>query len=228
MTSLDYAIVKEPAENYVVTCHACARKFNALATTWCRCESKTRTLTCPYCSTCFCNAVVGYKQKFWEEAPRALRESTNRFRVGDGSISVQAEAAAAPAALRRPRVLIVDDEEVMRSLTVCYVEQMGYDVISVSTPTDALNLLAATSFEVVITDALMPEMDGRELCRTVKKLYGDEMKVIVMTSLYTASRYRTEARYKFGVDDYLAKPLQFGVLKAALDRIAPVSPPAHS
>ena len=65
-------------------------------------------------------------------------------------------------------------------------------------------------------------MDGRDLCQKLKETHGDAIKVIVMTSLYTASRYRTEARYRFKADDYLAKPLQFSVLKAALDRLAPV------
>jgi DNA-binding NarL/FixJ family response regulator len=42
-------------------------------------------------------------------------------------------------------------------------------------------------------------------------------------SLYTATRFKTEARYRFGADGYLTKPLKFGVLKAALDLVAPIS-----
>ena len=218
MTSIDYRIVNDTRENYYVNCHHCGDQFNASFAAWCRCASRARSLACPSCSTCFCRASAPFKESFWANAPRALRENTNRFRLGDGvTVTTDNEASGAP------RVLIVDDEENMRSLVACYVEQMGYPVTSVSGPADALSLLATTSFDVVITDALMPGMDGRELCSKLKETYGDAIKVIVMTSLYTASRYKTEARYRFKVDDYLAKPLQFGVLKATMDRIAPIA-----
>ena len=218
MTTTDYAIVNIPPEKYNVTCHQCGDEFNASLASWCRCESKLRSLECPTCSTCGCRATAQFKERFWANAPRALRENTNRFRLGDGAPPILADAAT-PA----PRVLIIDDEEDMRSLVACYVEQMGYPVTSVSSPVDALELLSTTPFQVVITDALMPGMDGRELCQKLKDDHGDAIKVIVMTSLYTASRYRTEARFRFKADDYLAKPLQFSVLKAILDRLAPIA-----
>jgi len=65
-------------------------------------------------------------------------------------------------------------------------------------------------------------MDGRELCRRLKEAHGDQIKVILMTSLYTANHYRTEARHVFKVDEYLAKPLRYDELRAALQRAAPL------
>ena len=218
MTSLQYEIVGGSSGDYSVDCHKCGEQFNAGLASWCSCASKVRSLMCPSCSTCFCRAPAPYKENFWTKAPRALRENTNRFRMGDG-----AAARAAHDGTLAPRVLIVDDEEDMRSLVSCYVEQMGYTVTSVSSPLDAQLILSTTPFDVVITDALMPGMDGREFCQRLKEEHGDALKVIVMTSLYTANRYRTEARYRFKADDYFAKPLQFAVLKAALDRLAPIA-----
>ena len=225
MTSIDCDIIHNaPGSTHVVNCHHCRQKFNPSAASWCRCDGKSRTLICPHCSTCFCRAPTRYKEEFWEEAPRALRENTNRFRIGDGTPNAVPGGSAATGPEPPPRVLVVDDEEDFRSLVACYVEQMGYDVVSVSSPKSALDVLASATFDVVITDALMPGMDGRDLCQKLKATYGKGIKVIVMTSLYTASRYRTEARHRFGVDEYLAKPLRFGVLKAALDRVAPIIP----
>jgi hypothetical protein len=43
-----------------------------------------------------------------------------------------------------------------------------------------------------------------------------------MTSLYTANRFRTEAKHVFQVDEYLAKPLRYGELRDALQRVAPI------
>lgn len=217
MTAVDSSIVSNPKGSiHEVLCHRCGQEFNALAASWCSCEGK-RTLRCPHCSSCFCRAPASYRETFWNEAPRSLRENTNRYSIAEGP-GLPAGEGAAPT----PRVLIVDDEEDMRSLVACYVEQMGYEVATVSSAKLALGLLATASFGVVITDALMPEMDGRELCLKLKQTYGEAIKVIVMTSLYTASRYKNEARYQFGVDEYLAKPFQYEVLKAALDRIAPL------
>jgi CheY-like chemotaxis protein len=221
MTSVDYSIVADTtAFSYIVRCQKCQQQFNALAERWCECDLVTRTLVCPNCSTCFCKAAVQYKERFWQEAPVALRESSNRFRVGDGKVTPVKVAASAGSKV--PRLLIVDDEEHMRSLVACYTEHMGYEVTSVATPKEALTLLEALPFEVVITDALMPAMDGRELSQQIKQLYGRATKVVLMTSLYTANRYKSEARFRFGVDEYLSKPLSFDVLKAALDRVAPI------
>ena len=216
--SHDYEIVDFPPENYYVDCHQCGVQYNASLAGWCSCESGARSVTCPRCSTCSCKTPAAFKANLWENAPRALRENTNRFRLGDGETAIPAIVP-----LRAPHVLIVDDEEDMRSLVACYVEQMGYAVTAVSSPIEALDLVSTTPFQLVITDALMPQMDGRKLCQKLKDLYGDAIKVIVMTSLYTASRYKTEARYTFKADDYLAKPLKFGVLKTAMDRLAPIA-----
>lgn len=200
-----------------VACHSCEKTFDLLTAEWCLCARTPRTLVCHHCSKCFCVAGARYRERLWNDAPKSLSENTNRFRIGDGGSALSSASRTAPAA----RVLVVDDEEDMRSLVACYVEQMGYAVTTVSAPREALELLDATTFEVVITDALMPGMDGRELCMRIKSIFGPRIKVIVMTSLYTANRYKTEARMRFGVDEYLAKPLQFTVLKAALDRVAP-------
>lgn len=217
----------QAASGFTVACHLCNAKFDATAAAWCRCGGRLRTLICPHCSNCFCRATPHYRKTFWEKAPRSLRENTNRFRIGDGPVAggeQEDEVAENPAP---PRVLIVDDVEDMRSLVACYVEQMGYAVTTAAGPGEALEILASgTRIDVLLTDALMPGMDGRELCQKVKAEYGDAVKLIVMTSLYTANRYRTEARYRFGVDEYLAKPLHISVLKAALDRVCPVLQPA--
>jgi CheY-like chemotaxis protein len=208
------------SETYPVACHTCEAKFDLLSAGWCACDKTPRSLICPHCSHCFCSAGARYKERLWNDAPKPLRESTSRFRLGDG----EAASTMVPGSGATPRVLVVDDEEDMRSLVACYVEQMGYVVTSVGRPSEALALLEATMFEVVITDALMPGMDGRELCQKIKSTYGSRIKLIVMTSLYTANRYKSEARARFGVDEYLAKPLQFSVLKAAFDRVAPIGP----
>jgi len=223
MTAVDYAIVDKASllPSYLVACFHCHEHFIASAAAWCRCELRLATLVCPHCSGCFCRASESYKRRFWSEAPRSLRENSRRFRVEDRP-GLNASPAALGTKSQQPWVLIVDDEEHMRSLVACYVEQMGYDVTTVSNAEEALAILETMAFDVVITDALMPRMDGREMCRRLKTTYGDRIKLVLMTSLYTASHFKTEALHQFGVDEYLTKPLRFADLQTALDRLAPL------
>jgi CheY-like chemotaxis protein len=210
---------------YVVTCWKCDENFNAASSLWCGCDAKLLTLKCPQCEWCFCQAPFAYKKGFWNAAPRALREHTSRFRIPPQDAVAPNVDSARPSeasSRRPPHVLIVDDEEPIRSLAACYVEQMGYEVTTISSPEEALVMTDAIAFDVILTDALMPKMDGRELGRRLKEAHS-QLKVVLMTSLYTANHYRTEARHVFKIDEYLAKPLRYGELRDALQRVAPLA-----
>lgn len=223
LLAADTAVTSQPC---VVSCWKCGEKFDASSSYWCSCNAKMRTLRCPHCRSCFCGAPFLYRMRFWNDAPRALRENTHRFDISSATGSMQDGAEnRRPTALSpdRPRVLIIDDEEPIRSLAAVYVRQMGYVAVTTSNPEEALLMISDGSFAVVLTDALMPKMDGRELCRTLKDAYGDRIKVILMTSLYTAARFRSEARHVFKVDEHLAKPIRYEELRDALQRVAPVA-----
>jgi CheY-like chemotaxis protein len=100
---------------------------------------------------------------------------------------------------------------------------MGYRVTTVCGPEEAMLITDTISFDVVLTDALMPKMDGRELSRRLKEAHGNKIKVVLMTSLYTARHFQSEARHVFKVDEYLAKPLRYAELHDALQRVAPIA-----
>lgn len=203
---------------YIARCWKCEVTFNAAAASWCACDKPLRTIVCPRCISCFCIAPLAYKARFWNGAPRAMREHRNRFRVSHHAAPAAKQDAVTASASLPPRVLVVDDEEPMRSLVACYVEQLGYRVTTATNGEEALTVLDCLDFDVVLTDALMPKMDGRELSRIVKKQHGDSIKVILMTSLYKARRFQTEARDQFGVDEYLTKPIAISDLRSALER----------
>lgn len=217
---MDTAAVAAPV--YVVPCWKCAKKFNVESAHWCACDSNFRTLECPNCASCFCGATYVYKRTFWNDAPSTLREHTGRFRVVIPSAPAPGveDTKASAARSRRPHVLIVDDEEPIRSFAACFVEQMGYHVTTVSGAEEALRLCDEVVFDVVLTDALMPKMDGRELCRRLKLAHGSRIKVVLMTALYTARHLQAEAHNVFKVDEYLAKPLRYEALRDALHRAA--------
>jgi CheY-like chemotaxis protein len=204
---------------YVLKCHKCSSPFDACAAAWCACGSGTASLECAKCSACFCNAPAPYRRKAWSDAPRELRESVRRFRC-------PARCANPPTGgprSRKPVVLIVDDDESIRSLVACVIENLGYRTIVCEDALQALSLAAAEYVDVVLTDALMPKLDGRELCRLIKQWHGTKKKVIVMTSLYRKRLFRNEAMNQFGADEYLTKPLDFDRLAQILAAFAPLA-----
>lgn len=216
----------------MTNCYKCRSPFDPETASWCSCDAPLRTLRCATCGHCFCGAPMPYKRRFWADAPRHLRESPYRFRTqlagGTGALACSVSrptrqaGAPVPPSECRPVLLIVDDDEAMRSIVACFVEQLGYSALAIGDAQEALAMAAIHPFDVVITDALMPSLDGRELCRRLKAMpNGATKKVILMSSLYKSTRARLEA-YQFGVDEFLPKPLNFNELATVLGRIAPI------
>ncbi len=210
------------SNGYLARCHACEARFDAMTARWCDCLKPLRTIECASCRACFCTAPLPYKRQFWERAPRELREDVRRFRVQIGTHATP--IIAPPEGVHRPTVMVVDDDEAMRSLVSCFVEQLGYHTVSAGDPEEALAMNAVHYVDVVITDALMPKMDGREFCRRLKSTPdGATRKVILMTSVYKARHFRNEALGQYGVDAYLNKPLDFDLLATTLAEYAPLT-----
>ena len=213
--------------SYLRSCFHCGKTFDAVASQWCGCDVNLRTLVCPHCRSCFCSAGMPYKRTFWEASPLALRQDARRF---GAAVPVQlSDSETSGAALVVPKdsaplVLIVDDDESIRSFVSCVVSQLGYRTIVADSPHLGLNLARSPDVNLIITDALIPGMDGREMCKRIKEADTTGLKrVIVMTSLYTSLRYRNEAFKAFRADEYLSKPLNIAALAEALARFAPLN-----
>ena len=196
---------------FIVPCPNCGKDLEAHSAEWCRCVGKEVSPSCPQCGVCLCKAPEATRRAFWRKAPAWLQESrTAEIRRRGG------EASSAPAEV--VDVLIVDDDEEIRLIAAYSVQQMGYRVAMASTGQEALAAIEQNPPRVMITDALMPRMDGRDLCQAVKTAHP-EIKVVIMTSLYTAPRYKYEAYKTFHADEYLAKPIDFSQLRDVLQRL---------
>jgi CheY-like chemotaxis protein len=105
-------------------------------------------------------------------------------------------------------VLLVDDESVIRHLANHVISRIGYDVIVATNGADGLEMARRFRPDIVLTDALMPKMDGREMCRAIKSdPETAHIKVVLMTGLFTSVRYKNEAFKTYLADGYLSKPL---------------------
>ena len=114
------------------------------------------------------------------------------------------------------KILIVDDEQFVRDLLEKVLRRRGHDVVVVGDADQALKALEAAEFDLLLTDVVMPGMDGFDLLRRVKSAYP-QIKVIVLTGY--ARKQSISDFLLYGADEYLAKPFQVHELLAAVDRV---------
>ena len=101
------------------------------------------------------------------------------------------------------RILLVEDEENLRSTIRLNLEMEGYDVTEAKDGKAAFNLFRSAHFDLIVLDVMLPEMDGYTLCQKIR-LENTQVPVIFLTAK-GASDERVQG-LKMGADDYLAKP----------------------
>jgi two-component system cell cycle response regulator len=114
-----------------------------------------------------------------------------------------------------PSILIVDDDLSIRDTVHEFIQMSGYDACVAASAEEALGVLSGTPIEVVITDIMLPGMDGLELTDRIKRKW--DIDVIVMTGYSTEYSY-AEAISK-GASDFVFKPVRFEELLLRLKRV---------
>jgi diguanylate cyclase (GGDEF)-like protein/PAS domain S-box-containing protein len=103
------------------------------------------------------------------------------------------------------KVLIIDDDPVNLALMQSIMESFTYSVFAFSSPRKAIEELKTNTYDLVILDKAMPELDGLALTREIRNIYNDDIVIVMMTG-HDELRILDEA-LKTGVDDYLVKPI---------------------
>jgi two-component system response regulator HydG len=114
------------------------------------------------------------------------------------------------------RILVVDDNETMRSGIFLVVERMGHEVAAAASGKDALALLESRPFDLVITDYRMDEMDGLRVLETVKKDHADAD--VMMITAHGTIEIAVDAM-KLGAADFITKPFPPDALRLKIDRV---------
>ena len=125
-------------------------------------------------------------------------------------------------AKRHPlRILLAEDNLVNQKLAIRLLEQMGYRVDLASNGIEALECIARQTYDVVLMDVQMPEMDGLEASRRINADYpsGDRPRIVAMTA--NAMQGDREMCLAAGMDDYIAKPIRVDRLIEALLEVPP-------
>ena len=113
------------------------------------------------------------------------------------------------------RILVVDDQEMMRDSLAATLARDGHEVTAAGEAAIAISKLNASKFDLLISDLKMPKMTGIELLAEVKKLRPD-MPVVLMTAFATVQT-AVEAM-KLGAYDYIQKPFDGEEIKLLVDR----------
>lgn len=125
--------------------------------------------------------------------------------------------------LKDERVLIVDDEEVIRDVCAQILEAEGCRVTTAATASEALRLVDENSFDAVVTDIMMPDMSGLELLQAITGR-DSAMGTVVITGLGTAEMAgRSES---LGAGQFVVKPFTPDELSEAVRRALQERPAA--
>ncbi|MBZ0152463.1 MAG: sigma-54 dependent transcriptional regulator [Planctomycetes bacterium] len=116
--------------------------------------------------------------------------------------------------MAKARVLVVDDERDLVESCVWFLERAGYEARGAASADEAMQLLAAADFQVVVSDVRMPRMSGMELLAAIKARDPD-VEVLLLTGF--PDLQMAVAAIKQGAFDYLAKPY---AEKDLLERVA--------
>ncbi len=127
---------------------------------------------------------------------------------------------------KKYRILLVDDESAIIENLTPFLIRSGFSVSTASNGSEALNKINALSFDLVITDVLMPIMDGRELLRSLRQ-GNNWIPVILLTQVGEA--FERAMALEEGADDYINKPFEphelVARIRAVLRRAKPGIPP---
>ena len=102
------------------------------------------------------------------------------------------------------RILVAEDDDSMRQYLCRALERSGYEVVSVDRGTAALPLIASERFDLLLTDIVMPEMDGIELARRAAELDPD-IKIMFITGFAAVALNADSAAPKHA--KVLSKPI---------------------
>jgi CheY-like chemotaxis protein len=127
-------------------------------------------------------------------------------------------------------VLVAEDSRVSRVLMCAALRAYGLEVLEATNGNEAVSVLLAKRPELAILDGLMPKCSGFEVISKLREVAPTYRPVIfIVTAVYKSNRMKAEAISKYGVDEYLEKPLEPEDLVKAIARHFPgFPPPGHA
>ena len=113
------------------------------------------------------------------------------------------------------QILVVEDDRDLNRTVCAYLNNSGYRATGCLRASDAYDAMYETVFDLIVSDIMMPEIDGFEFVKTVRSL-NENIPILFMTARDDfASK---QQGYRIGVDDYMVKPIDLDELFCASAR----------
>jgi DNA-binding response OmpR family regulator len=113
------------------------------------------------------------------------------------------------------KLLLIDDDAAVTDLLTLLLKSQGFEVFATNNSAEGLAMIREVQPDLVILDLMMPEMDGWEVCRSVRQF--SQVPIIILSALNDPSMIASVL--DAGADDYLTKPTPSRVLVAHINRL---------
>jgi DNA-binding response OmpR family regulator len=126
-------------------------------------------------------------------------------------------------------ILVVDDETEIRKMLVRLLTRAGHHVVEADRGMAALRLVKERHPDLIVLDAMLPEVHGFEIARRIKgsQRYG-KIPIIMVSAVYRGWRYAEDLKASCGVDHFIEKPFRIAEVMAAVDASLRQLPPAEA
>ncbi len=118
-----------------------------------------------------------------------------------------------------PRILLIDDDAQLGPPLAAYFQRFGYELECALRPSSGLARLGTGGFDAAILDVMLPEMDGFELCRTIRKEGSPASDIPIIMLTARGEVMDRVVGLELGADDYLPKPFEPRELVARLQTV---------
>jgi len=133
-----------------------------------------------------------------------------------GQPSTQEQDVLAPR--RNIRILVAEDNPINQKVASMMIKNLGYRADVVGNGLEALDALKRQKYDIVLMDVQMPEMDGLDATRQIRKLWHGKEGPFIIAMTASAMQGDREICLQAGMDEYIAKPIHLADLKEALER----------
>ncbi len=114
------------------------------------------------------------------------------------------------------KILVVEDNKELNKTVCSFLNHSGYEATGCLNAAEGYDALYANMFDLIVSDIMMPDVDGFEFARNVREL-NEDIPILFMTARDDiASKQRG---FRIGIDDYMVKPIEFDELKMRIKAI---------
>ncbi len=164
---------------------------------------------CSGCSSIGADRELGTGTRFWFTLP--FRVAPDNEPSTDDTPGTETQAGMRPL-----HILLAEDNRINQLLVRSMLQKLGHTVEIADNGRIAVSVVAAGDFDAVLMDMQMPEMDGEEATRTIRAMPAPKNRVPILALTADAMLERRDRYLAAGVNDLVAKPIDWQVLTDAL------------